>query len=281
MRARTGAGMMECKKALEEAGGDAERAAQILRERGVLKAAARAERIAAEGIVAAAVSPDRRSGVLVEVNCETDFVGQSEAFVSFTDAVAAAALAEAPAVLADLLSVKLASGQSVAEAAPALSLTVGEKITVRRFHRLTASRGKIFSYRHGSRLGVLVELAGGTPELALDVALQVAASRPKCLDRSQVTAADLQSERELYAKQLREQGKPEAMIENIVRGKLEKFYGEVCLLDQPFIKEEKITIKQRLAQHQAEALQFARFELGEGIAKAEKDFASEVAAQLG
>lgn len=283
-RAMTGAGMMECKSALEEAGGDMDKAVELLRQRGVLKAARRAEKIAAEGMIAAAVSPDNKAGALVEVNCETDFVGKSPDFIDFAKHVAEASLQNDLQDLAALQAAKLPSGQTAQEAAEHLTLKIGERIVVRRFARLAAASSaswrNVYQYLHGVKIGVLVEMEGGDVETGVDVAMHVAASNPKYLDRTAVTGDDIVREREVYVAQLKQQGKPDNIIENIVKGKLDKFYSEVCLLEQPFIKNEDLTVEKYAASKNAKVVRFVRYELGEGIEKVSKDFASEVADQL-
>lgn len=281
LRALTGAPMMDCKRALDEAGGDIHRAAEILRHRGVVKAVERAERVAVEGMVAGAVSPDGRIGALVEANSETDFVGQSPELVDFAAHLAALVLEHDPADVAALGSLPLPTGQTVEEARTHLIATVGEKISIRRLARLAALNGQVALYRHGPQIGVLVEYDGGDRALGQDLAMQVAASRPRYVTREQVEAGEVAGEQAVYAEQLKAQSKPAAMIENIVRGKLEKFYGEVCLVEQPFIKDENVTVGQLIASKGAGVKRFVRFELGEGIARVAKNFAVEVAAQLG
>lgn len=280
MRAMTGAGLMDCKQALDEAGGDFTQATELLRKKGVIKAGRRAQRIATEGLVVAERSSDGGTGALVEVNCETDFVGKSPDFVNFCQQVARAILAANPADLSALSSTVLPAGQTVQAAAEALALKIGEKISVRRFVRYSSDGGAVYHYIHGTKIGALVELAGGTPALGLDVALHIAAANPKYLDRASVPASEVEREKEIYAVQLRAQGKPENTIVNILKGKLDKFYSEVCLIEQPFVKNEDVTVGKMLEPAGARAVRFVRFELGEGFEKAEKNFAAEVAAQL-
>ena len=271
---------MDSKNALEEAGGDMDKAVDILRKRGVLKAAKRAEKVAADGLVVTAVSGDEKVGAMVEVNCETDFVAKSPDFADFCRHVADVVLKNDPADVSALAAAALPSGQTVQEAAHHLTLKIGEKINVRRFARLAAASGHVYSYLHGTKIGVLVELESGDRSVGTDLTMHVAASNPKYLDRNAVSGADIARERAVYADQLKQQGKPENIIENIIQGKLSKFYGEICLLEQPFIKNEDITVEKYAASKQAKVIRFARFELGEGIEKAAKDFASEVAEQL-
>lgn len=279
LRAQTGAGMMDCKVALEEAGGDAEKAAEILRKKGIVKAAKRADKIAADGKIVAAVSADKKHGVLVEVNSETDFVANSEDFSKFSQMVADGILTNNPADVEALGNVKLETGKTVNELVHELTLKIGEKIGVRRF-TVFHSDGIVAVYLHGSKIGTMVDLSGSDEALAVDVAMQVAASNPKYLKREEVDPTEVEKEKAVYAEQLAAQKKPANIIENIVKGKLEKFYSEICLIEQAFIKDEDKTVGKLVAEKGSEVRRFARFELGEGIEKVTKDFASEVAEQL-
>lgn len=279
LRAMTGAGMMDCKNALEEAGGNMDQAADILRKKGVVKAAKRADKVAAEGRIAGYVHNDEKQGVLVEVNCETDFVGKSDDFVNFTKEVAEAVLVNNPADVAALLAVKLPNGKTVEGAAQEVTLKSGEKISIRRFVRYETS-DRVLAYFHGTKIGVLVELKGGDAELGIDIAMHVAAANPRYLKRDEVPSSEIDKEKEIYAVQLRSQGKPENIIENILKGKVDKYYGEICLLEQAFIKDEEKTVGKLVESKGAVITRFARLELGEGIEKVEKNFAAEVAEQL-
>jgi len=279
LRTVTGAGMMDCKSALEEADGDMDKAAEILRKKGVIKAAKRADKIAAEGKIVSFVSSDNNFGALVEVNSETDFVAKSEDFVSFANEVAEAIAKNNPVDLNALNEVTLANGKTVSNTLSELTIKIGEKISIRRFVRY--DNGLVVSYLHGTKIGVLVEMEGGDVALGVDIAMQIAAANPKSIDRAGVDASLVEKEKEIYVAQLRQQGKPENIIENILKGKMDKFYGEVCLLEQPFIKNEDITIQQLIDTKGAKIKRFTRYELGEGIEKVEKDFAAEVAEQMG
>ncbi len=280
LRNATGAGMMDSKNALEEAGGDMDKAAELLRKKGIVKAAKRADKVAAEGVVTNFVSNDGKVGALIEVNCETDFVGKSDGFIDFAKQVAEVVAIKNPADMVALQSAILSSGQMVGETANNLTLKIGEKISVRRFVRYESSTGQVGSYLHGAKIGVMVELAGGNKELGIDVAMHVAATNPKALDRTGVPTELVNSEKEIYAEQLRQQKKPANIIENIVKGKLDKFFSEVSLLEQPFIKNEDMKVEQLLGAQNAKVIRFVRYELGEGIEKQEKNFADEVAEQL-
>lgn len=278
LRSSTGAGMMDCKGALEEAEGDMDKAAELLRKKGIVKAAKRADKVAAEGKVVSFVSADNKVGALVEVNSETDFVAKSDDFSAFVSDIAQAIAEKNPADAGALNNIMLSSGKTVADAVSELTIKIGEKISVRRFVRYES--GLVVSYLHGAKIGILVELEGGDKELGMDVAMQIAAANPKSVDRDGVDATLIEKEREIFGDQLRQQGKPENIIENILKGKMDKFYGEVCLLEQPFIKNEDVTIKQLVEQKGAKINRFTRYELGEGIEKVEKDFAAEVAEQM-
>lgn len=279
LRAQTGAGMLDCKNALEEAGGDMDQAAELLRKKGIVKAAKRADKIAAEGRVVSAINAEQKVGALVEVNCETDFVASSDDFVKLAQALAETVVKNAPADMDALLKSTLDNGLTVEASVTGLTLKIGEKVSVRRFERYE-STGLVASYLHGTKIGVLVDLTAGTNEIGSDVALHIAAANPRYATRDQVPSDEINKEKEIYAEQLRAQGKPENIIENILKGKVDKFYGEICLVEQPFIKNEDVTVEKLLADAGAKVTRFVRYELGEGIEKSSKDFASEVAAQL-
>ncbi|MDE2273910.1 MAG: elongation factor Ts [Gammaproteobacteria bacterium] len=276
LRARTGAGMMECKKALAETGGDLERAVAHMRKAGLAKADKKAGRIAAEGRIA--IAQTSAAAAMVEVNCETDFVANGEDFKAFATQVAQALLEQAPQDLAALATLRLADGHFVDTARRELVAKIGENVSVRRATHFR-SGATLGSYLHGVRIGVLVELQGGDTVLARDVAMHVAASRPLCVSPDQVPAEVLDKEREIIRAQSADSGKPEAIIEKMVEGRLRKYLAEITLLGQPFVKEPEITVDKLLARHGAKALRFARFEVGEGIEKKQEDFVAEVKAQ--
>jgi len=279
LRAQTGAGMLDCKNALEEAGGDMEKAGELLRKKGIIKAAKRADKVAADGLVTGIVDKDGKVGVLVEVNCETDFVAKSDHFKDFSKLVAETILKHNPTDLVGLHTITTSTGKTVEGLAGEIALKIGEKISVRRFERFESS-GLVTVYLHGTKIGSIVEIVGGDATLGTDIAMHVAASNPKYLSRDQVDATEVEKEKAVYTEQLTVQKKPANIIEKIVGGKLDKFYGEICLLEQPFIKDEEKTIKQLAESKKATVKRFVRFELGEGIIKMVKDFASEVAEQL-
>ncbi|MGE5550732.1 MAG: translation elongation factor Ts [Bacteroidota bacterium] len=304
LRDLTGAGMMDCKRALEEAGGDSEKAVALLREKGLTVAAKKAGRLASEGTVAAKVVEDRLRGALVEINCETDFVAKNNDFMAFVGQVvdlAATAEAVKQTVLGageELKDLKLKTGESIGEALTGLVAKLGENMTVRRYARFAVQdgQGAIESYIHmGGKIGVLVELSATKKEsvkdpafltLARDLAMQVAAAKPEYVSREEVDPATVEGERAIYKAQAINEGKPEQVAEKIVLGRLEKFYKEVCLLEQPFIKDTDRNCAQVIKAVEAqlgEAIavkRFARFERGEGLAKRSQDFAAEVQAQL-
>jgi elongation factor Ts len=275
LREQTGAGMMDCKKALEEAGGDAEKAIDILRKKGVVKAAKRTDKISAEGLTAAKVAGN--FAVAVELNAETDFAAKSDAFINLFNVVVETAPAEKPTDPAEAMS----KGDLQNKFNEAV-MKIGEKITLRRLASVQAGDGETLgAYVHlGGKISTLVLLTGGNSELAYDIAMHVAASNPKYLNRELVDPALVAKEMEIASEQLRAQNKPENIIENIVKGKLDKFYGEICLLEQPFIKDEEKTVEKFAAESGATVKAFWRFELGEGIEKKSCDFAAEVAEQM-
>jgi len=283
LREQTGAGMMDCKKAMEEAGGDMEAAAEILRKKGVIKAAKRGDKIAAEGLVQ--VKTRGNIGVVLEVNSETDFVAKNEEFKKMVDEIAEFLLDKKPASLENALAEKIGDTTLTDYINNAIA-KIGEKITLRRFSILEKGDNGVFGpYLHmGGKIAILSILNNTTDEnLARDISMQVAAAFPKFLNREMVDTKTLNKEKEIYAEQLRAQGKPENIIENILKGKMDKFYSEVCLLEQPFIKDEEKNITAYLAEKGADIKveKFVRFELGEGLAKKTNDFASEVAQQMG
>ena len=279
LRERTGAGMMECKKALVETKGDLDAAAELMRKQGLAKADKKAARVAAEGVVAMARSGDARTAALVEVNCETDFVAREQDFRAFAQAVADCALALRPADLAALGEARLASGDSVEERRRNLVAKIGENISVRRFAVLT-SPGHLGAYVHGTRIGALTALEGGTARLAHDLAMHVAASNPRYLSAEQVPAAVVAKEREILTSQAQGEGKPPEIVAKMVEGRLRKVLGEITLAGQPFVKDPDVTVEKLLKGAGARVLAFERFEVGAGIEKKQDDFVAEVMAQV-
>ncbi|MDR2214807.1 MAG: translation elongation factor Ts [Nevskiaceae bacterium] len=282
LRERTGAGMMECKKALVETGGDLDAAAELMRKQGLAKADKKATRVAAEGVIATARSADGLSAVLVEVNSETDFVARGDDFTAFAKDVAKLALNARPADIDALLQLKLPSGETVDERRRALIAKLGENIGVRRFEHVESS-GELGLYLHGTRIGTLVAIEGGDSVLAKDIAMHVAASNPRHLAASDVPADDVARERDILTEQAandpKNAGKPAQVLAKIVEGKLSKAVSEITLLGQAFVKDPDQTVEKLLAGAKAKVLRFARLEVGAGIEKKKEDFAAEVKAQ--
>jgi elongation factor Ts len=276
LRERTGAGMMECKKALVETKGDLDAAAELMRKSGLAKADKKAARVAAEGTVA--VERAGLSAVLVEVNCETDFVARSDEFLGFARDVGRLALEKSPADLNALLALPHGAG-TLEDQRRALIAKIGENISVRRFARVTAP-GALGSYIHGGRIGALVALKGGDEALAKDLAMHVAAANPAYIDASGVPAALLDKEREILAEQTKNEKKPPEIIAKMVEGRLRKYLAEITLVGQPFVKDEDTTVEKLLKKSGATVVQFVRYEVGAGIEKKQDDFVSEVMAQV-
>jgi elongation factor Ts len=276
LRERTGAGFMECKKALVETKGDLDAAAELMRKSGLAKADKKAARVAAEGTVA--IERSGNNAALVEVNCETDFVARGDEFQAFAKAVAAAALQAAPSSLEDLLKLN-AGGSTLDEQRRALVAKIGENMTVRRFV-VVASPGPLGTYIHGSRIGSVVALQGGDENLARDLAMHVAAANPAFIDAGDVPADILNKEREILAEQTKGEKKPPEIIAKMVEGRLRKYLGEITLMGQPFIKDEDVTVEKLVKKAGAKVTMFARYEVGAGIEKKQDDFVGEVMAQV-
>ena len=278
LREITGAGMMDCKKALVECEGDKDKAIDYLREKGIAKAAKKAGRIASEGVVAAAVTADGKTACIVEINSETDFVAKNENFQNLVKKIAEHIVACKPADM-DALNASQLDGKTVAEVMTEAVASIGEKLSLRRFEVYTTEDGQLATYIHmGGKIGVIVELSGGDATLGKDVAMQIAAAKPQCIGREDVDQEALAHEREVLRKQALEEGKPEKIVEKMVDGRINKYYKEVCLVEQEFVKDSDKTIKDILAG--VEVRRFARFEMGEGLEKKNEDFAAEVAAQM-
>ncbi|MBQ1875322.1 MAG: elongation factor Ts [Selenomonas sp.] len=277
LREKTGAGMMDCKKALTATDGDAAAAVDWLREKGIAKAAKKSGRVAAEGAVGAYVTPDGKTGAVVEINCETDFAAGNEQFKSLLAKVAQHIAETKPADL-DALNNSELDGQKVSDIITNATATIGEKISLRRF-ACYESAGRLASYIHmGGKIGVLVNLTGGDEQLGKDVAMQIAAAAPIAIDETGVPADVIDHEKDVARKTALEEGKPEKIVDRIVEGRIKKFLKEVCLIDQIFVKDSDKTIKDILGG--VEVKEFTRFMLGEGIEKKEENFAAEVAAQI-
>lgn len=305
LRERTGAGMMDCKKALAETNGDLDKAIDYLREKGLAAAAKKSSRIAAEGMVAAYVAPDHRVGALVEVNCETDFVAKNPEFLEFVSELAQIVADQNPqGVTAEeaaggqaLVDLKLKSGKTVKDRLTELIATIGENMNVRRFARLAVDgQGAVDSYIHmNGKIGVLTQISCGKADtaanaefvaLARDLGMQVAAARPDYVRREQVSTDVLEREKAIYKAQAMEEGKPEAIAEKIVLGRIDKFFKEICLVEQIYIKDTDKTVSKLMAElgsslsDTLDVVAFARFEKGEGLEKRQDDFASEVMSQI-
>ena len=280
LRERTGSGMMECKKALQEADGDIDTAIENMRKSGLAKADKKSGRVAAEGRVAIEISDDGKSAGIAEVNCETDFVSGGDDFMDFVRAVAKSALANRPASLEALLDLPLADGQTVEETRKALISKIGENIQVRRYQIMDIDSGAFGSYLHGTRIGVLIAMQNGNDELIKDVAMHIAASRPTCVTEDEVPAELLEKEREILVAQAQDSGKPAAIIEKMVDGRIRKYLAEITLVGQPFVKDPDKTVGALLGETGASVSGFVRFEVGEGIEKKQENFADEVMAQV-
>jgi elongation factor Ts len=294
LRERTGAGMMDCKKALSETNGDPEKAIEYLREKGLAAAAKKAGRVAAEGLVMAYISEDKKVGSLVEVNCETDFVAANEDFVSLVTNVAKQASTSSSNTVEEFVNEQYITDKDikVQDAVTALIAKLGENMNVRRFTNFSVENGVIESYIHGGgRIGVLVKLNCEKQDevlytVAKDIAMQVAASNPLFLSREFVDADTIEKEKEIYRVQALNEGKPEKIVEKMVEGRVQKYYKEVCLVDQVWVKDPELTIAKYLQQKSKEIGStitvggFVRFERGEGIEKKEENFADEVAKQM-
>ena len=277
LRERTGVGMMDCKKALTQAGGDIDLAIETLRKKGAATAEKKAGRIAAEGIIVSAHNDS--AGVLVEVNCETDFVAKDDSFKRFCSEVADAVLRDAPVDVGSIAALELAGGEAVEAARQELIIRIGENISIRRFARFEAQSGLISRYLHGSRIGVLVKMSGGDDELGRDIAMHVAASRPLCISEDEMDSAVLEKEKEIFSAQAAASGNSADIIEKMVAGRIRKFLKENTLSGQPFVKNTEQTVGQLLTAKGVSALKMVRLEVGEGLEKRNEDFAAEVMAQ--
>jgi elongation factor Ts len=281
LRERTGAGMMECKKMLQQTDGDIEAAIEEMRKSGQAKAAKKAGRIAAEGLIVISTAADGKSAAMAEVNCETDFVAKDESFSSFAAAVANRALDSEADDVETLVQLPLNDGEdtTIEQAREALVAKIGENMSVRRFVRMRSSGG-IYSYLHGVRIGVLVDMEGGDEELGRDIAMHIAASNPLCVAESDVPADVIEKEREIYREEARQSGKPENILDKIIEGKMRKYLEGVTLLGQAFVKDPDTSVGKLLEKSGATVVSFRRFEVGEGIEKKQEDFAAEVMAQV-
>ena len=279
LREATGLGMMDCKKALSETNGDFKAAEELMRIKSGAKASKAASRVAAEGVVGVFIAADGKSGAMVEVNCETDFVARNDDLIAFAKNLALTIAQANPADVDALLAAKLGSGDVVEEVRKGMVMKLGENINVRRFERFNTA-GKLTSYLHGSKIGVMLDLAGGDDTLAKDLAMHIAAGKPKSIDASGVSAEEIATERRIAIEKAKEAGKPEAMLEKIAEGSVQKFLKDVTLLGQVFVKAEdgKQTVEQLLKARSATVAGFKMYIVGEGIEKVVVDYAAEVAA---
>ena len=290
LRERTGSGMMECKKALVETQGDINAAVELMRKTGLAKADKKAGRVAAEGAVVMRVSADTTCGVMVEINCETDFVAKGDDFLDFAAQVAQQVLSRKPADLNALLELPIqehgqgGDAKTINVRRQELVAKIGENINIRRFVSLQAAGGVIGSYSHGGRIGVLVSLKGAPSSsgaaLAKDIAMHVAANKPVCVSAEQVPADIVEKEKDIFRAQAAESGKPANIIEKMISGRIQKFLAEITLVGQPFVKNPDITVEKLLQEAKATVSGFERFEVGEGIEKKQENFAEEVMAQV-
>ena len=283
LREKTGAGMMDCKKVLTETNGDEEKAIELLRERGLSKAAKKSGRIAAEGLAAAYITDDKKVGVVIEVNAETDFVAKNEEFKAFVADVAKQVATKNPANVEELLAQEsiAEAGKTVQEVLTNKIATIGENMSIRRFERFETEAGTVATYIHGDgKIAVLVEMENADETLAKDVCMQIAAARPEYLDRASVPADRVEKEMEILKAQAMNEGKPAEIAEKMVQGRIGKFYGEICLVEQPFVKNPDEKVGKMVEGKEAKIVRFARLEKGEGLEKREENFAEEVAKQI-
>ena len=276
LRGKTDAPMMDCKKALIEAEGDAQRAEEILRVRFGNKASKASSRIAAEGVVSSFISSDGKSGSLIEINSETDFCAKNEEFQKFAISLAQAVVENKPSTIEDLAQINL-DGQTIEELRTGLIGKIGENITPRRFNLLEA-KGSLYSYIHGAKIGVILDLEGGNDMLGKDIAMHIAAAKPKAIDQTGVDAVLIETERRVAIEKAKEAGKPDEILEKIATGTVNKFLKEITLLNQAFVKDDKVSIQDLLSKNNATIHSFSMYSVGEGIEKKQEDFAAEVAA---
>jgi len=280
LRERTSLGMLECKKALTETGGDIDAAVESLRKSGQAKADKKAGRVAAEGRIVQLISDDGKTAAIVEVNCETDFVANGDEFGEFSTLIAQRVISDKPADVEALTQLAFDGSKSIEERRKEMVIKLGENISVRRFERLESDGGQIDGYMHGVRIGVLVDIAPGNTTLGKDVAMHIAASRPIAVSEDDVDPLTLTKEKEIFEVQAADSGKPAENIEKMVAGRIRKFLAEVTLLGQPFVKDPDLSVSKLLDKSNSTVKQFMRYEVGEGIEKKVENFAEEVAAQI-
>ena len=279
LRERTGAGMMDCKKALMETSEDLEAAIDLMRASGAAKAAKKAGRVASEGLVNLTISDDNKNAVILEVNSETDFVTKGSAFIDFVDALGSLALKNKPESVEAFISQTLDSGETVDEARQGIIAKIGENISVRRLQIVTTENGVLGAYKHGERIAVLTVLSGTDDELAKDIAMHIAASKPECVSEDQLSSELLEREKAIFIEQAKESGKPDNIIEKMIVGRMKKFVNEVTLYGQSFVKDPDTTVGALVKSKGAEVESFIRYEVGEGIEKKEDNFVEEVMTQ--
>jgi elongation factor Ts len=279
LRERTGAGMMDCKKALVETNADLEAAIDLMRASGAAKAAKKAGRVASEGLVNVTTSDDNRDAVILEVNSETDFVTKGSAFIDFVNELGALALKNKPASVEEFLTQTLDSGETVDQAREGIIAKIGENISVRRVQNINSEKGVLGAYKHGDRIAVLTVLTGSDADLAKDIAMHIAASKPECVSEDELSADLLEREKAIFIEQAKESGKPDDIIEKMIVGRMKKFVNEVTLYGQSFVKDPDMTVGALVKSKSSEVESFVRYEVGEGIEKKEDNFVEEVMAQ--
>ena len=279
LRERTGAGMMDCKKALVETNADLEAAIDLMRASGAAKAAKKAGRVASEGLVNVTTSDDNRDAVILEVNSETDFVTKGSAFIDFVNELGALALKNKPASVEEFLTQTLDSGETVDQAREGIIAKIGENISVRRVQSINSGKGILGAYKHGDRIAVLTVLTGSDEDLAKDIAMHIAASKPECVSEDELSADLLEREKAIFIEQAKESGKPDDIIEKMIVGRMKKFVNEVTLYGQSFVKDPDMTVGALVKSKSSEVESFVRYEVGEGIEKKEDNFVEEVMAQ--
>ena len=279
LRERTGAGMMDCKKALVETNADLEAAVDLMRASGAAKAAKKAGRIVSEGIVNVGISDDNKSAAILEVNSETDFVTKGQSFIDFVNALGKLALKNKPESVESFLTQTLDSGETVNEAREGIVAKIGENVSVRRLQNVSTENGVLGTYKHGDRIAVLVVLSGKDADLAKDIAMHIAASKPECISKKQLSNELLEREKSIFIEQAKESGKPDNIIEKMIVGRMKKFVNEVTLYGQAFIKDPDVSVGELVKSKNTEVELFVRFEVGEGIEKKEGNFVEEVMAQ--
>jgi len=280
LRERTGAGMMDCKKALIETSADLEAAIDLMRASGAAKAAKKAGRVASEGLVSIAVSDDNKSAAILEVNSETDFVAKGGAFIDFVSKLVKLALKNMPSNIEEFLSQTLDTGETVDKARENIVAKIGENISIRRVKVVKTGNGTIGAYKHGGRIAVLTHLAEDNAPLAKDIAMHIAASKPECVSEDLLSEGLIERERAIFIEQAKESGKPDNIIEKMIVGRMKKFVNEVTLYGQPFVKDPETTVGKLVKSNNNEVASFVRFEVGEGIEKKEDNFVEEVMAQV-